>query len=198
MGDAMKRRAIVLLFIFSLLVGLVQSDRVVQASAIASAHVSDVWRSGIQVNGSSAPYAAISGRARSAAAVFSSAAGDSYYMVAAPAVATVICMAQVYLLDRSGSYTGSAGLTLEALDLDGSLRTVLSSAALDLQSASPQAWLSLGLVHDPALPILQPGQFLAYHFHLDGAASGNLNMALIFEAAASDHPYAYALPAVIR
>ncbi|MBI4926957.1 MAG: hypothetical protein HY835_04270 [Anaerolineae bacterium] len=157
--------------------------------------ISDVWRSGVQVNGSPT-YAAVSGRARSLSAQFSSAAGESFFLVEAPAQKMVVRAARVRILKRSGAYAQHATLVLEARSLDGTLQRTLSTVKIDLQTAPTTDWIAVDFTGDPKDNWLNPGEALTFHFALDDVAGGDLSALVIFEVSASDLPHSYIFPII--
>jgi hypothetical protein len=89
--------------------------------------------------------------------------------------------AQFLLLDRSGSYSGAATMSLETYDLAGTLQHVVSSGSIDLESASTETWTTIPLSASPDELMVSPGEFLAVHFNLSTGPSGDLDVRPIFE-----------------
>jgi hypothetical protein len=158
----------------------------VQAGAVPIAPVSDVWRSGVQVNQNPPPYSVVSGRARSAAAQFTSASSDSFYLMEAPGSPMIVRYALVRILSRGGNYTGLAVLDLEIRNMNGMLVHTVSSTSFNLQTAPNTAWLIFNLSDQSSERTLQPGEALLYHFYLSGAAGGDFSATVLFEAAVSN------------
>jgi hypothetical protein len=170
-----------------------------QAGAVPVVQVSDFWRTGVQLDTGLPVYSASIGRARSAVGQFKTSVGtDSYYVVGAPSRMMVVRYALARVLARSGSYAGSASLALEIHNMNGDLVKTVTSAALDLQAAPTTAWMILQLNLNDKNGVFYPGQVLVYHFHLDGAANGDLNVQTLFEAAVSDQPLSIYLPITQR
>ena len=142
---------------------------------------SEVWRSGITIE-KDADYTSTAGRLLTENAWFNSArASQVYFAFPAPATQKTVQAARYYLLARAGSYGGSATLALEVRSLDGALQRTVSAAPVDLAGASLNTWLDLPLSANPADLVVQPGEYLAFHFQLDGGASGDLDVRSLFE-----------------
>ena len=141
----------------------------------------EVWKLGFTSQGVSA-YSAVIGRVASQVAAFRSAQGtDIYYIFPAPASQKTVHKARFYILARTGSYGGTATLTLEILDYAGALQHSVSAAGVDMEAAAPGAWTDLTLSGTPADLEILPGEFLAFHFQLDGSSGGNLDVRPVFE-----------------
>jgi hypothetical protein len=152
------------------------------AAAATTVTIAEAWRLGITSEGD-ASYTVINGRSASIAASFRSNRGvtDIYYIFPAPASSRTVSSAAYNIISRTGSYTGTASLALEARSYDGSLRRTISAAPVDLQAATTGVWSDLALASDPASLALAPGEYLAFHFLLDGASTGDLDVRPVFE-----------------
>lgn len=150
--------------------------------AVVAAAAPESWRLGVTSEIMSA-YSAIIGRAASKVATFRSNRGttDIYYVFPAPGAQRTVQAAKFHILSRTGAYPDSATLTLEILDYDGALRHTVNAADVDVQAASPGVWTDITLSGVPADLEIMPGEFLAFHFNLDGAPAGDLNVHPIFE-----------------
>jgi len=141
----------------------------------------EVWKLGFTSQGVSA-YSAVIGRLASQVAAFRSAQGtDIYYIFPAPASQKTVQSARFYILDRTGSYGGTATLTLEILDYAGALQHSVSAAGVDMEAAAPGTWTDLTLSGTPADLEILPGEFLAFHFQLSGSSGGSLDVRPVFE-----------------
>ncbi|HEX5689885.1 MAG TPA: hypothetical protein VFX76_07780, partial [Roseiflexaceae bacterium] len=122
----------------------------------------------------------IAGRAVEIAASFRSnrGVGDIYFIFPAANRDFTLQLAAYRILSRSGSYTGAAGMALEARAADGSLKRVISAASIDTQTATTGAWGNIALSSNLALG---RGEHLVVHFALDGAAGGDLDVRPVFE-----------------
>ncbi|MFB0537534.1 MAG: hypothetical protein ACETWR_21420 [Anaerolineae bacterium] len=151
-------------------------------SAIGTLATSEFWwRLGSTSEGISS-YDAVIGRLVSTAAAFrSNQDTDIYHIFPAPASQTTVQAARFYILDRTGSYDGTATLTLEILDYAGALQHSVSAASVDMQLAAPGTWTDLTLSGTPADLQISPGEFLAFHFALSGASGGSLDVRPVFE-----------------
>jgi hypothetical protein len=152
-------------------------------SAIGTLATSEFWwRLGSTSEGISS-YDAVIGRLVSTAAAFRSNQGvtDIYYIFPAPASQTTVQAAKLYILNRTGSYSGDATLTLEILDYAGALQHTVSAAGIDMEAAATGTWTDLTLSGTPADLEIWPGEFLAFHFQLSGASEGSLDVRPVFE-----------------
>jgi len=91
--------------------------------------------------------------------------------------------ANVYVLSRSGTYTGTVTLSLEIYDFSGTLKHKVNTMDIDLQTSPTGAWMPLTLSTSPANLTISPGEFLAFTFKLSGAAGGNLDIRPLFDVA---------------
>jgi hypothetical protein len=149
-------------------------------AAVASG-ATEVWKLGLTLEGA-ASYANAAGRLASPVAAFRSAnATDIYFAFPPAAVAKTIQSAQLYLVQRSGSYSGAASLSLQSFSLAGVLQRTVSASTLDVQTATTGAWTALTLSGTPANLQLNPGEYLAFHLTLSGAAGGDLDVRSLFE-----------------
>jgi hypothetical protein len=142
---------------------------------------SENWNMGITVEGAPA-YNAVVGRLVSDVGVFRSArAAQAATIFPAPALEKTIEAASVYLLSRSGTYTGTVTLTLAVYDFSGTLKHKVNSVDIDLQTSPTGAWVPLTLSSTVSDLSIAPGEFLAFCYTLEGAAGGNLDIRPIFD-----------------
>jgi hypothetical protein len=140
------------------------------------------WRYGITVETTPPAYSSLVGRLLAESAAFRSArAADIYFIFPAPATAKTVYQARIYILSRSGTYTGNALLSLQVYNFAGVLQHTVSAASVDLETAAAGSWQSIGLSATAANLVISPGEFLAFHFHLSAAAGNNLDVRPIFE-----------------
>jgi hypothetical protein len=152
-----------------------------QAQVEAQATTPEFWKLGFTSEGASA-YNAVIGRVASQVAAFrSNQDTDIFYIFPAPASQKTVQAARFYILDRTGSYGGTATLTLEILDYAGALQHSVSAAGVDMEAAAPGIWTDLTLSGTPADLQISPGEFLAFHFALSGASGGSLDVRPVFE-----------------
>ena len=147
-----------------------------------AATTTEFWKLGV-TSENGAAYSAVIGRAVSSVAALRSSRGvsDIYYFFPAPATTKTVQTAQIYLLNRSGVYPGTATLTLEVRDYTGALQHIVSAGNLDLQTTAVGEWLPISLSADPTNLTLAPGEALLFHFQLDGAPTGDLDVRPLFE-----------------
>lgn len=147
-----------------------------------AATTTEFWKLGV-TSETGAAYNAVIGRAVSSVAALRSSRGvtDMYYLFPAPGVAKTVQTAQVYLLSRTGAYTGTAALSLEVRNYAGEVQHTVSAGNLDLQTATVGAWLPVSLSANAEDLSLSPGEVLLFHFHLDGAPAGDLDVRPLFE-----------------
>ncbi len=143
---------------------------------------SESWRLGFIQEGAFS-YSDLSGRLASSVAVFRSNQGESdvYYIFPAPGTERTVFAAKYNILDRSGSYGGSASLSLEIFDFAGNLQHIVSSASVDMETASIASWNPITLSGTSSDLVISPNEFLAFHFNLSSGSSGNLDVRPIFE-----------------
>ena len=107
---------------------------------------SENWNLGVTVE--EAPtYTAVVGRLVSDVGSFRSArAAQAATIFPAPASQKTIEAASVYLLSRSGSYSGTATLSLAVYDFSGrTLKHKVNAVDIDLQTSPTGAWIPLTL-----------------------------------------------------
>lgn len=142
---------------------------------------SENWNLGITVEGVPS-YTAVVGRLVCDVGAFRSARTASAATIfPAPASQKTIETASVYLLSRSGTYTGTVTLSLEIYDFSGALKHKVNTVDIDLQTSPTGAWLPLTLSPTAADLTIAPGEFLAFTYTLSGAAGGNLDIRPIFD-----------------
>jgi hypothetical protein len=142
---------------------------------------SEFWKLGVTSRGS-ADYSAVAGRLASEVAAFqSSEAADIYFVFPAPATTKTVGSARFYILSRSGSYVGAATMTLEVYDLAGGSQHLVSASPIDMQTAATDAWTAVTLSGTAGDLEIAPGEVLAFHFALSGAAGNDLDVRPIFE-----------------
>ncbi len=142
---------------------------------------SENWNTGITIEGAPA-YNAVVGRLVSDVGVFRSArAAQGATIFPAPASERTIEAASVYILSRSGTYTGAATLSLAVYDFSGTLKHKVNSVDIDLQTSPTGAWVPLTLSSTASDLSIAPGEFLAFCYTLDGAAGGNLDIRPFFD-----------------
>ena len=143
----------------------------------------ETWRLGITAEGGSG-YDAVIGRPAAEVAAFRSDRGtsDVDFIFPAPAVEKVVQAARFYVIQRTGSYAGTAQMTLEVFALDGSERHTVSAAAVDLAGAATGTWTGITLSDDdPDDLVIGPGEHLAFHFELSVGPGGDLDVRPLFE-----------------
>jgi hypothetical protein len=142
----------------------------------------EVWQLGIASEGDPS-YTSVIGRFVSANASFRSDRGvsDIYFILPAPASSRTVNAAAWNIVSRSGTYTGTASLTLEVRNSAGTLQRTVSATPVDLESAATGAWTDMLLSNDPANLTIAAGEHLAFHFALDGAPAGDLDVRPVFE-----------------
>ena len=142
----------------------------------------EVWRLGVTSEGD-ATYAAIIGRPASIAASFRSnrSVKDIFFAFPASGRTQTVESAAYRILQRSGTYTSTASLTLEVRSSSGALQRTVSAAPVNLQTAATGAWATLALAASPASLTIAPGEHLVAHFALAGAPAGTLDVRPMFE-----------------
>jgi len=161
------------------------------AQLTAATTTSEVWRLGITSEDGAAD-AALAGRPVSIAAAFRSNRGvrDMFFAFPASGRTQTIQSAAYQLLQRSGTYTSTASLTLEVRSPSGALQRTVSAAPVNLQTAATGAWATLALAASPASLTIAPGEHLVVHFALAGAPAGDLDVRPVFEVIVNSDPAA--------
>ncbi len=173
--------AAALLFVAAPGVAMVSAEKSAAIPFSQSGTPSEFWKLGVTSQGS-ADYSAIAGRLAGEVAAFQSAeATDIYFVFPAPATTKTVRSARFYILSRSGSYAGDATMTLEIYDLAGSAQHLVSASPVDMQAAATGAWTDVTLSGTAGDLEITPGEFLAFHFALSGAAGNDLDVRPIFE-----------------
>jgi len=90
---------------------------------------------------------------------------------------------QTNILTRSGTYSGTASLTLEVRNLAGELQHGVAAAPLDLETAAVGAWSSLSLSGSAGDLLLAPDDVLLAHVSFSASSRDDLNVQAIFEIA---------------
>jgi hypothetical protein len=158
---------------------IVPSGATTTAPAPATLH--ETWRLGFTREGPPT-YSAVIGRVAGGVAAFrSEQAADIYFIFPGPATQKTVQSASLYVLSGTGDYSGSATLALEVIGYDGTRQHTASAAAMDIKGSAAGAWTSVGLSGTAGDWVISPGEFLAFHFHLDGAPGGNLDVRPMFE-----------------
>jgi hypothetical protein len=151
-------------------------------AAAQSAQPGEIWRAGV-TNEGPVTYATTLGRSVALVQQTRSArpASDFYMIFPAPSAQRSILAAEYRIIGRSGSYTGTATLTLEILDLAGAVQHTVSGAGVDLEAAAADTWAGLTLSAAPADLVIEPGEFLVARVNLDGAQNvDDLSVQTIF------------------
>jgi hypothetical protein len=140
------------------------------------------WRYGVTVEGALS-YLALDGRLLSEVASFRSARDDDIYFVfPAPASAKTVTAIRYYIVSRSGSYAaGNATATLQIYTFAGTLQHTVSATAINLATSATGSWQTNGMSATLADRVINPGEFLAFHFHLNAGVGGTLDVRPIFE-----------------
>lgn len=139
------------------------------------------WNMGITVEGAPS-YTAVVGRLVSDVGVFRSARSTQAATIfPAPASQKTIETASVYVLSRSGTYTGTVSLSLEIYDLSGTLKHKVNTVDIDLQTSPTDAWIPLTLSTSSTNLTISPGEFLAFTYKLSGGTGGNLDVRPLFD-----------------
>jgi hypothetical protein len=108
---------------------------------------------------------------------------DAHVFFAFPAVSgqRMVKEAKFYIINRTGSYSGTATMKLEIYDYAGTLQHVVSASSVNLQTVTMQSWTRLMLSSAITDRLIAPGEFLAFHFALDGAPGGDMDVRPVFE-----------------
>jgi hypothetical protein len=154
-----------------------------QAAMLANTPATtETWRLGVTSEGDAAQSALI-GRSASVVASFRSNRDvqDIYFLLPASGREQIIQSAAYRIIQRTGSYTSTAQLTLEVYDAAGTLLRTASAAPIDLQTATTGSWADLPLSATSAQLIIAPREYLIARFSLGGGSAGDLDIRPEFE-----------------
>lgn len=152
----------------------------------AASPTREYWKSGITVD-ETLDYEKIIGRLMTESALFSPArSADSYYVFSPSAKAKTIEAARFYLLESLEDPTNEAILTLEIIDFDGFLQHRVTARAVDLRETQTGAWGAFSLWSAPDNLTVEPGEFLAIHYHASTAADDAFRVRALFEVQVVD------------
>ncbi len=142
----------------------------------------ELWRLGFSSEGD-ASYSVVIGRLVSNVAAFRSSRGvsDIYYIFPAAAHTVQVDSARMNILASSGTYSGTASLTLEVRDLAGVLQHSVSAAPLDLESAAAGSWVDFTLSPTAADLLVDPGEVLLLHATFSDGSRDDLDVRPMFE-----------------
>jgi len=165
-----------------LLVGSLVAIKAESAPMAASnaTNTSETWSLGVTVEGPPI-YSAIVGRLVSDVAAFRSfRATEAATIFPAPATARTVQSASFYLLSRTGTYSGTANLSLVIYDYAGTIQHTVG-APINLQTQPVGVWTPFPISTVPDDLVISPGEFLAFRFTLSSITSGNLDARPLFE-----------------
>jgi len=171
------------LMILLLLIGaaILRPSQAEATKSMQSTTTGESWRLGVTSEGTAA-YTSIIGRNASEAAAFrSNRAGDSYYIFPAPGIQRTVQSAKLNIISRSGTYTDPATLSLEVIAYDGTRQHVATTSPINMKTAATGTWIEIQLSPNTANLQIDPGEFLAFHFTLDGTPEGDLDVRPVFE-----------------
>ncbi len=170
---------------FVVLPAFVLASQTPAAPSRQSAAVGDnpeLWRLGFSSEGD-ASYSVVIGRLISNVAAFRSSRGvsDIYYIFPAAAHTVQVDSARMHILTSSGTYSGTASLTLEVRDLAGVLQHSVSAAPLDLESTAAGSWVDFTLSPTAADLLVDPGEVLLLHATFSDGSRDDLDVRPMFE-----------------
>lgn len=152
-----------------------------QASPQAAGDPTEVWRLGFTFEGT-ADYATAIGRLASNVASFRSNRGvaNIYFAFPPAASAKTVQAASVYIITRTGTYSGDATLALKVFSLAGVAQRTVSATSLDLETAATGAWTALTLSPTSADLALNAGEYLAFEMTLSVGSGDDLDVRPMF------------------
>jgi hypothetical protein len=165
------------------------------ALAFSSPIVTENWRSGYMAS-SPQDYLNFSGRALSPSfSITTSAPLDRYVVFPAPGLQKQVVAARVNLLNRTGS-AGTATLALEVFSMSGVLQRTITTEPFDLIAVPTGSWAAVDLLTYSANLNLMPGEYLAFHIHIDTVTP--MTIQPVFDVALSQDTYFVAFPSIRR
>jgi hypothetical protein len=159
------------------------------------------WRSGMNLPpGASPSYANLVMRQPGVMAHFQSnvGAGELFFVFGAISRPLRVAAAKVYVLSRSGSYSGQATIELWAGWMGGTSDHQISAGPVNIQTLPAGSWQTIELSASPAARRVYAGRTLLTYFELSGATGGNLDVRLLFEIAVTPCIYEGYLPLIDR
>lgn len=156
------------------------------------------WRTGTLLKSASPAFSGLVLRNPTPVARFQSNAGVTgmSYMLGAVSRSLRVADVKVYILSRSGSYSGNAIVEVWAYSMAGASHHRISAGSLNIQSAPTGAWQNISLSATPANRLLSAGQSLVITFDLSAAAGSNLDVYTIYEATLTTHTREIYLPMI--
>ena len=127
-------------------------------------------------------YTLMEGRSLSDNAIFRPGPNFNYYYVfpASSSVKTVLS-AQIYILERSGSWTGDNLLSMQTYQFNGVPVNFVSATTINLDSSPIGTWIPVTLSSTPGDLLINPGQFLAFNLPFGCDPAGLPVIKLLFE-----------------
>lgn len=182
----MKTRILHTLLIFSLLslaliaLGGDQAQAQEDAPQAPLALSDESWRYGVTVEGTLS-YAALDGRLLAEVAAFRSARdANIFFVFPAAGTAKTVTAIRYYIVSRTGTYAaGDATMALRTYNMAGAIQRQVSNLTVNLETAATGSWQTMTVAAPNA--VVNPGEFLAFYFHLTAAAGGTLDVRPIFE-----------------
>ncbi|NJN16819.1 MAG: hypothetical protein HC822_11395 [Oscillochloris sp.] len=168
--------------VLGLLAATILSDSGLMPVAAQSTQPGEIWRTGIPNEGA-VTYATTTGRNVHVAHKVRSfrETNDHYFIFPASSVQRTILAAEYRIINRSGSYSANATMTLEILDLAGNVQHTATAGGIDVEAAAVNAWNDFGLRATTADLVIEPGEFLVVHITLDGAQNvDDLDVELVY------------------
>jgi len=159
------------------------------------------WRSGMNLPSGMVPsYANLVMRQPGVMAHFrsNSGAGEMFFVFGAISRPLRVADAKVYVLSRTGSYSGLATIGLWAGRMSGTSDHEISAAPVNIQTLPAGSWQTINLSANPAAQRIYAGQTLLVYFDLDGSTGGNLDLRLLFEIAVTTSTHEGFLPLIVR
>jgi hypothetical protein len=188
----------VLLFAVSISPGQALAGRVASSAGAGGDPPLQYWRMGFTLQ-PSPTIGSLTGRVVSVAAEMQSSKSQyTYFAFPATAIQRVVQAARFNILTRSGAYSGAASLYLAVFTYPGVMVHTVSYTSVPVQTAALNTWTNLVLTGNIANRLIEPGEFLAFCFALDGAPGGNLDVRPVFEVAVAPLSLQMYLPIVRR
>jgi hypothetical protein len=148
--------------------------------AVPTSLYPEYWKSGITLEGTSV-FSNVAGRLLSdAASVRTDWNANIYYVFPAPGSAKTVADARYHILQRTGSYANNVVMSLKVYTLAGTYQRTVTNAYY-IKTASTGTWIVMTLSADPDNLVINPGEYLAAHFNMDGGATGNMNLQVMFD-----------------
>jgi hypothetical protein len=156
------------------------------------------WRTGTLLHAENPDYPSLLKRNPTAVARYQSNVGPDYtfFVLGATSRPLRVADAKVYILSRTGSYSGDPAIEIFTASIAGVGSHRVSMSSLSLLDTPTGSWRTISLSADPDDRLLAAGQSLLIYFGLGGVSGSNLDVRAIFEVTLTTHTTEIYLPMI--